>query len=157
MEGSLAPRFVADAMLGKLARWLRMLGYDTLYVQDADAEIAQIARSQRRVLLTRDIDLSRRRGIQTLYVESQMLTEQFRQITAAFGVADLDLKPRCMACNEVLEPLSQAEARQVVPLYVASVFETFQRCPNCARVYWEGTHWDDIQRRLWALEPDRLH
>ena len=145
-------RFVADAMLGTLAKWLRILGYDTLFDTTLnDHELVRLARSEDRVLLTRDRELAQRRGVQTILVISEKLDDQVHQV-----LADLDLESdqafsRCPVCNEPLEPLDPQAAQARVPAYVAQTQKTFKICPACQRVYWRGTHWQRMDKRLAEL------
>jgi uncharacterized protein with PIN domain len=144
--------FVVDAMLGTLAKWLRILGYDAIYDPGLDDyQLMRLARAEGRVLLTRDGELARRRGIETLLVESQVLEEQLRQV-----LDELDLEPapafsRCPVCNEPLVSLDREAARDRVPAYVARTHEHFRLCPGCGRVYWRGSHWQQMEERLESL------
>lgn len=146
------PRFVADAMLGKLARWLRLLGYDTLYMNDTDAAIAYTARSESRVLLTRDRALARRRGLETVLVQSSSLQAQLVQVVEWAAAQSTGsprcLPPRCMACNVPLEPVPRSVAAAHVPPYVARTHELFHRCPECGKIYWQGSHWRNMAHLL---------
>jgi uncharacterized protein with PIN domain len=146
-------------MLGTLAKWLRILGYDTLYDPALDDhQLVRLARADGRVLLTRDTELARRPGLQSLLVASQDLQSQIRQV-----LIGLDLKPdwtetRCTLCNERLRPIDRASARARVPAYVAETQHAFTTCPACQRVYWRGTHWQHMQEwlsQLGLLDVDR--
>ena len=144
---------VVDAMLGKLARWLRLLGYDAVYSQAEDAELAHMARAEGRILLTRDRELAKRRGLTTVLVASMVLDEQLAQVVDAVGRLPEGVGPRCMDCNAALEAISAAEAEGSVPPYVletvgATAERPFQRCPDCGRITWRGTHWRGIEARL---------
>jgi uncharacterized protein with PIN domain len=145
--------FVVDAMLGTLAKWLRILGYDAIYDPGLDDyPLMRLARAENRVLLTRDRELAQRRGVRTLLIESQVLDEQLQQV-----VSELNLEPtpsfsRCPVCNGALAPLDRQVARSLVPAYVAKTQERFRRCPGCGRVYWQGSHWQQIEERLEALQ-----
>lgn len=136
-------------MLGTLAKWLRILGYDTLFDPALDDyQLMRLARADGRVLLTRDRELARRRGVQALRIESEHLEDQIRQV-----LDDLHLEPdqsysRCPVCNERLQTLDRDAARTRVPAYVARTHEIFKICPICQRVYWRGTHWQDMEERL---------
>jgi hypothetical protein len=143
-----APKLLADAMLGKLARWLRVAGYDTLYVQGEDAAIAHRARAEGRILLTRDRGLAKRRGLQTILVHEGTVEEQLAQVIDEVGEHPSEIKPRCMLCNEPLMSISPGEAMKRVPPYVAKTHDVFQACPACGRVYWKGTHWRSIAGRI---------
>lgn len=158
-DSSLSPpyRFFADTMLGKLARWLRMLGYDTAYEKVmADDELIARALHEDRWLLTRDGYLARRRilrGRHSLIV-SDHLDEQLRQLRAELSLR-LDLTDRtsyrCAHCNTVLGSISAEEAAPFIPPYVAASYRDYLRCPGCARIYWPGTHWDHVLRRLASI------
>ncbi len=148
------PRFLADAMLGRLARWLRILGYDTRYLRDMpDEEVIRLARAEGRVILTRDRELCRRRGVQALWVVSTDLDEQIRQVVATL---DLDIRHsfrRCVVCNTPIENIPRVRARPLVPAYVYRTQVVFGQCSTCGRVYWRGTHWAHMAERLqdWGI------
>ncbi len=145
-------RFVLDGMLGSLARWLRILGYDSDYAnQRDDAELVRIARAENRVLLTRDRELAGRRGLQALLVESQSLDEQLAQVTAAFPLPSGTRPGRCPVCNAALIQATQEEVADRVPAYVLKQHQHFQRCPGCDRIYWRGSHWRNMQAKLDGL------
>lgn len=144
--------FLADVMLGRLARWLRILGHDTAYEKQVnDAELVDRAIKEDRWLLTRDRQLVRRRvleGRHTL-LHSDNLSEQLRQLQREVNVSlALCRDSRCPDCNRVLEHMDSEQAKLLVPAYVASRHVRFVRCPSCARIFWPGSHWDRIRRTL---------
>jgi len=142
-------RFVVDGMLGSLARWLRLLGYDADYAnQRDDPELVRVARAENRVLLTRDRGLAGRRGVQALLVESQSLDDQLAQVTAAFPLPPGTRPGRCSVCNTLLVEATPEEVAGRVPRYVLGRHREFHRCPGCDRVYWRGSHWRHMQARL---------
>ncbi len=147
------PRLLADAMLGKLARWLRLLGFDVEYAPVDDHALAARARAEGRVLLTRDHGLAARRGLSVLLVTSEVLDEQLRQVLDTLGYPDERTRPRCMQCNVPLEPLSPTEAAAYVPPYVVRTQTRFRRCPRCGRITWPATHWTGIRERLERAAP----
>ena len=149
--------FVVDGMLGSLARWLRILGYDTDYAnQRDDAELVRISRAESRVLLTRDQELAGRRGLKSLLIESQLLDEQLAQVTDAFP-PPADTHPgRCSVCNTVLVEATPDEVAHRVPRYVLKRHRPFRRCPGCDRVYWRGSHWRNMQSRIRASGHSNL-
>ncbi len=143
------PRFVVDGMLGSLARWLRILGYDTDYAnQRDDAELVRIARAEDRILLTRDRELAARRGVRALLVESQVLDEQLAQVRAAFPPTAGPASARCPVCNTALVRATREEVADRVPAYVLKRHRRFRRCPGCQRIYWPGSHWRNMQAKL---------
>ncbi len=140
-----APRkFIADCMLGKLARWLRAVGYDAAYERSItdDALIAR-ARSEDRILLTRDTRLVKRRALPPhLLVQSSHPPAQLRETIEAFGL-EVDpsiLLTRCLLCNAATRDIPRVEARDEVPPYVFRTQRRFARCPQCRRIYWRATH-----------------
>ena len=149
MDEEQSPRFVIDGMLGSLARWLRLLGYDADYDNRRDdAELVRLARAENRVLLTRDRELAARRGVQALFIASQVLDEQLAQVTAAFPRPAESGPARCSVCNTVLVPATPEELADRLPAYVLHKHHDFRRCPGCDRVYWPGSHWQTMQARL---------
>jgi uncharacterized protein with PIN domain len=142
-------RFIADAMLGTLAKWLRILGYDTLFDPDqTDHQLVRLARAEDRVLLTRDRELAQRRGVRVLLVASQSLEAQIGQVLAELGLEPRRSFSRCPVCNEPLAAIDRETARAQVPAYVAETHKTFKSCPACQRVYWRGTHWQRMDDQL---------
>jgi uncharacterized protein with PIN domain len=149
-------RLLADGMLGRLARWLRLLGYDTAYDADADdLDLARWARAEGRVLLTRDRALARRRGLRTLLITSERLEEQVRQVRQALGPPPSPILSRCSLCNLPLEPVSPEEIASRVPPYVLQTQERFSLCPGCGRVYWAGTHVAHMRQQMAGQETIR--
>lgn len=147
------PRLLADCMLGRLARWLRLLGYDTAYENDAtDHELARRARREQRILLTRDRELSERRGLETLLIQSQDLEGQVREVRDALGPpADPSLS-RCSLCNAALEDVDREDVADRVPRYVLKSHTRFRRCPQCGRVYWSGSHVETMEDQLEGVD-----
>ena len=147
------PKFAVDVHLGRLAAYLRMLGFDTDYRNCAsDAELVRIAAEQERILLTRDRGLLKHAAVTRGYWLRQ--TDSRRQATEVVSRFDLArlLRPftRCMACNERLRPLYKEEIQKRVPLPIAARHEKFLECSACRRVYWEGSHYQRMQR--WVEE-----
>ena len=137
------PSFFADAMLGRLARWLRFLGYDVRYEPAVDdCELVERARSEGRVVLTRDHALVReRKPGSSFLVESDDPSEQLRQVARRFALAADPARPRrCTACNRRLDPIDSADAVRDVPPSVLRLHRTFHRCAGCGRTYWDGSH-----------------
>lgn len=145
------PMFIADAALGRLATWLRLLGYDTVYARGASIpQLIGHALAEGRILLTRNTQLVRRRGLpRHLLVRSDDFRAQLRQVVDACG---LDAPPaflaRCARCNTPLEPTERTTACARVPVYVCETQTSFARCPTCARVYWSATHVERMRRDL---------
>jgi uncharacterized protein with PIN domain len=150
-------RFLADAMVGKLARWLRILGYDTLYFRDIDNErLLELARAEGRRLLTRDTRLiGRLSGIPHTLIRDDRPELQLRQIAGELHLSpSTGLLTRCIECNTPLVPFPKEQARPLVPPYVFRTQERFSRCPDCRRLYWKGTHEERMRTKLKELFPD---
>jgi uncharacterized protein with PIN domain len=140
------PLLLADAMLGRLARWLRLIGYDTVYAQGwSDHQVAARARAEGRIVLTGDRELARRRGIRCLLIESHDLEAQLEELWTVLAPPVTALSPRCPRCNTALEVLPAAVAQDRVPPYVFRTQTVFRRCPDCDQVYWQGSHWRHVQ------------
>ncbi len=150
------PRFVADTHLGKLARHLRMAGFDTLYGNDwDDARIAGLAARERRTILTRDKGLLRRRAVERGYwVRADASEAQLEEVVRALQLESL-LAPftRCRECNTPLEDVARAAVLDRLPGKVRGLYERFKRCPTCERVYWEGSHFERMKGVLARLRP----
>lgn len=153
-----APRLLADAMLGGLARWLRVLGLDTAHDPSLDdPELVERAVEEGRVILTRDRRLVlRKRARNHLLVRSEVVDEQVAQVLADLAVdpAPDDLFSRCLRCNARLRDLPAEEAARAVPPYVARTQNRFRRCPSCGRIYWRATHAERMRRRLRKMGVD---
>lgn len=147
--------FVADTMLGRLAKWLRILGYDTHYDPSLDDDaLLRIARAEGRILLTRDHALARRGGPHAFFVDQEDLVLQLRAIRERFGEpADAPFS-RCPVCNARLTAVSREAVAPHVPAFIWQQHERFHRCPACGRVYWPGTHLKRMRSVLRALEID---
>lgn len=160
-------RFVLDGHLGRLAAYLRMLGFDTWYERGADdPQLAGVASAEGRVLLTRDVGLLKRREVQFGYcVRSQKPHEQLREVARRF-----DLQPhftpfqRCMDCNGALEPVAKAEVSDLLPPHTRETKTEFSRCRNCRKVFWRGSHharmlgWiEDLAEQANELQHERSH
>lgn len=137
--------FVVDAMLGTLATWLRILGYDTRYDPAWDDNLlARVARAQSRILLTRDTELARRPGLQILLIASDILEEQLVQVTQTFSLTADHAFSRCPVCNHLIRAVPKHEAWGQVPSYVYMTQNDFRLCPECGRFFWRGSHWQRI-------------
>ena len=137
------PRFVADVHLGKLARHLRMAGFDTLYGERwDDDEIVRLSLAQSRTILTRDKGMLRRGEVERGYfVRATESEAQLREVVRALQLETL-VAPfvRCRECNTLLADVAKEEVAERLPDKVRAFYERFKRCPGCGRIYWEGTH-----------------
>jgi uncharacterized protein with PIN domain len=151
-------KFIADSMLGRLARWLRLLGYDTLYYPHIkDRKLLRIARVDKRVLLTRDTRLVKVRDLQNFLLLRENNT--FRQLKIVIDTFKLKVQgrnardhnvhlSRCSLCNASLHTVSAEEVRNAVPEYVYQTCHIFKKCLRCGKLYWKGTHPERFREKL---------
>jgi uncharacterized protein with PIN domain len=138
-------------MVGKLARWLRILGVDVIYdVSLDDHELLALARLEKRILLTRDNPLAfGSSDPPRLFIESDDFRRQLRQVVHAYRIDTQKTQfTRCVDCNTPLESVSPGEIRGKVPPYVFSTQDQFKRCPQCDKILWGGTHREHMQKEL---------
>jgi len=140
-------RFAADVHLGRLAGYLRLAGFDTLYRDDwSDQELAAIAVRERRILLTRDRGLLMRAVVTHGHlVRVTRPRAQLREILDHFDLWR-SLRPfsRCSVCNDLVEEVSKADVEAWLPPRTAAHYEEFRRCPGCGRIYWQGAHYRSL-------------
>jgi uncharacterized protein with PIN domain len=153
------PRFVADQMLGRLATWLRLLGYDTVHPWDQpDSWVIRVARDEGRIILTRDGPLAQITSTPVHFVRAQRPSDQLLEVVRAFGlvVDDARMFTRCPRCNVAVDEVPFDTVKAQVPTAVASEPRVYRRCPQCARVYWRGGHVErmlDHLRDVLDLDP----
>jgi uncharacterized protein len=145
------PRFVADKTLGRLARWLRLIGCDVLYGSNFSGKgLLAAARAEKRLVLTRERRvLSRPQAPPGILVESDHFRDQLRQVVAACGIDPLArLFERCAECNGVLDEISRDDVRGRVPQFVYETQQVFRRCGDCGHLYWQATHVARVRNEL---------
>ncbi len=147
-------KFIADGMLGKLTRWLRMLGQDVQYSNKLDdAELIVMAKKEHRILLTRDVELYQRavaRGIDAFYIEGQTEAAKLAELAKRFDVPlEIDLKrSRCPRCNTKIRPTPKEKLAGKVEKNTFIYYNEFWKCPKCGHIYWQGAHWGRIRATL---------
>lgn len=147
-------RFIIDHNVGKLVKWLRMMGYDSLFFGEDDSQMVRQALAEDRILLTRDTGIMKRRVVKNgrlkaILMQSEEPEEQIRQLAAAI---DLSSRARpftiCLECNRELIDRKSAEVKDRVPPYVYKTQTQYMECPECHRIYWRGTHWKAMLNKL---------
>lgn len=151
------PKFVLDVHLGKLARYLRMLGIDVLYENSySKDDLVNISLEKRRAILTRDRNLLKRNEITHAYwIRSEDPLEQAKEVVERFHLQN-ELKEfsRCMECNGVLESVDKEEIIEEIPPKVQAYQTEFYRCPQCRRLYWKGSHYERMKDLISRIEGD---
>jgi uncharacterized protein with PIN domain len=153
--------FIVDSNAGKLARWLRMMGYDTLFFNSIeDGRLVDIALKEARVVVTRDTQIAKRRVAASGNVKVILSREDDprRQLLQVMKELNLDCREtqftRCLECNQILLPRSKDEVEDLVPPYVFRTQTQYMQCPSCRRVYWQGTHWQRMKQALEEITAD---
>ncbi|GAH95063.1 unnamed protein product [marine sediment metagenome] len=149
-------KFLADKMLGKLAKWLRILGYDTTYpITDEDLALILTARHENRILLTRDTNLIKRRNIcDFLFIKGDQYEEQLSEVIKGLKIK-IDFKSkifsRCSLCNTPTIKIDKRKVQSYVPPYIFLTQNEFVYCPSCKKYYWKGTHWERMTQKVQNL------
>jgi uncharacterized protein with PIN domain len=146
------PKFIVDFMLGRLAKWLRIFGYDTVYADRSYPEnIILTSLKENRVLLTRNTGLSRKRAWKMVLIRSDKFIEQAAQVMKElkFNISEADFFTRCTFDNAGLKAVPAKESiKSKVPEYVYKTQDKFSECPVCGRIYWAGTHYGLLIKTL---------
>lgn len=148
-------KFIVDHNVGKLSRWLRMMGYDTVFFTgEDDWEMVIKALNEERVLLTKDTGIMRMGVVlsgklKAIRIDSDKPEEQIKQVIETLELGgDTELFTICLECNEPLIKKTPEEVKDRVPPYVFETQKEFMECPSCNRVFWKGTHWQAMVERL---------
>jgi uncharacterized protein with PIN domain len=151
-------KFIADSMLGRLVRWLRLIGFDTLYYPHiADGLLLRRAREEERILLTRDTRLVKVRGLKRfLLLHENDPLDQLKEVITSFGLTsfindrvDGSLPvSRCPLCNSQLDDISKERTKGRVPDYIYRTHSDIRHCPGCDKFYWKGTHQERMREKL---------
>ena len=144
-------KFILTNELGRLTKWLRILGYDSkFYRQDNLSTLVVTALREERIILTRNSRMTRFVGPRIVKIKSDFVDKQIKQVRR-----ELNLKPkpkdmftRCIICNVELEEIAKNRIKRCVPEYVYKTQQDFVICPKCKRVYWQGTHWGNVKKFL---------
>jgi len=149
------PKFIVDHNVGKLAKWLRIMGYDTLLFKgNDDSQMIAIALAEGRVIITRDTQIVKRRVVtsgrlRVIFIQSDKPEVQMGQVIDTLNL-DCQFRPfsLCLECNQPLVARSKQEVKELVPPYVFQTQSQYRECPACHRIYWRGTHWQAMTKRL---------
>jgi len=149
-------QFLLDGMLGRLTRWLRMIGCDAYYSRDgSDADLMRQAREDSLVLLTCDVQLYRvaiARGVECFLIQGTNESERLANLAARFNIElKIDTeRSRCPACGALIKCVNKEKIATRIPTATFKLYQSFWVCPNasCAKVYWQGSHWKRIEETL---------
>ncbi len=143
-------KFIADCHLGKLAKFLRLLGIDTLYFPHIeDDDLIQLAKDEERIILTRDRSLSQRKNVPVFYLEPKSTQEQLKVLIELYHLHEHPLSlSRCIVCNTPLQIIEKEKVIERLPEKVKKYFDHFEYCPTCDRIYWKGDHYRRMMKYL---------
>jgi len=152
-------KFLCDQMLGTLATWLRLCGFDTFYANAEmdDGELLQVAAKDNRVLITRDkqlLERGKKNHLHVIEIRSTDLDEQLRHVLRGIPISKIAVLTRCSLCNTVLDTISKDIVKEKVPEKVFVHHDTFWFCPSCKKIYWKGSHYDKIVRKIDEIQTD---
>ena len=153
------PRFIVDVNVGRLAKWLRVMGYDSLYIPDVeDGELVQRALEDDRIIITRDARILYRRVVtsgqlRAALVRDDAVRRQIHQVVQELGLQRPREFSRCIRCNEPLQGVPKKSVAERVPRYVYQTQREFMECPLCRKLYWRGTHWRSMRAELAEVRP----
>jgi uncharacterized protein with PIN domain len=150
-------RFIADAMLGRLARWLRLFGFDTVYIPGIeDADLLKVAKREERIILTRDTRIAKKDVPGCLFVQSEDVIDQVPQVIKDLGL-NIPEERRCARCNgELVKVLDKEDMRDLVPEHVFHTYGLFRRCCRCNNIYWEGSHYCRFMKLMEQMRQEGM-
>ena len=141
-------KFILTKELGRLAKWLRILGYDTVYYnKDDKSKLVITSLRDRRVILTREAKMSRFTGVRIVHIKDDDIEKQLEQVVKELNLNIEEDKTflRCVDCNEPLNNIKKKKVKDKVPPYVFKTQNEFKSCPACNKIFWKGTHWQLVK------------
>ena len=146
-------KFLCDQMLGTLAKWLRIYGFDTYFPKTEidDKKLLEISKKENRILITRDKDLiyhARRENIEVIEIDKIDIDEQIAIVIKNFKVDNSKILTRCLLCNSLLNDIKKEKVKDKVPIKVFNNFDRFWFCKNCNKIYWKGSHYDKMIEKI---------
>lgn len=148
------PMFIADCHLGKLTKYLRIMGFDTLYFDTiGDNDLIELATAQNRTILTRDRGLHKRMKAPTFYLDAVDNLKQLQELQEEFSLKSYSLCPRCIICNTQLQKIDKSSIEEKLLPKVKKYFSEFEICPACKRIYWHGDHYKRMMAAIDSVLP----
>ena len=146
-------KFLCDRMLGTLAKWLRIYGFDTFYATDEmdDNELINISKNEDRILISRDrnlIQISRRENLKTMEIKTTDINEQINSILKEIKIDKSNILSRCILCNSEISEIKKDKIKKKVPKRVFESNEKFWFCSKCNKIYWKGTHYENMIKKI---------
>ncbi len=151
------PKFIVESMLGRLAVWLRILGYDTEFqAKPSRHDLLWRSIKENRVIITRDTHITHRHVLRFIFIKSDFIREQVKQLLQEYP-ADIQIKKerlftRCTLCNTLLTGITKEQVRGRVAPYIYNSIEKFAYCQKCDKIYWSGTHWEKLLKDLESMD-----
>ena len=152
-------KFLCDQMLGNLSRWLRFFGFDTYYAKNdiSDDELLDIAKKDNRVLITRDKELiirAKSRNLKYISINTIDLDDQLRYVLKGISIDDEKILSKCSICNSNLIKINKNNFKDEIPIKIYNNLDDFLFCKTCNKVYWKGTHFDKILKKISLIKED---
>ena len=149
-DPGLKKRFLVDVNLGKLARWLRLLGYDTLFYRSISIfDLSRIAKSEGRIFLTRSHkNANKKLFARALLIRSSKVMDQLKELSGSLDLGDGEMLSRCSLCNNELTLIDKERIASLLPTYIYETHNEFRSCRKCGKIYWQGTHQKKILERM---------
>jgi uncharacterized protein with PIN domain len=146
-------RFLCDQMLGTLAKWLRLIGFNTFYANNVieDSELLKIAKKEKRVIITRDKELfirGKKQNLKVIKIKSTDLDVQLKQVLNGIRINDKAIFSRCSLCNSTIKRIEKHEIKNKVFDKIYKNNDLFWLCPKCDKIYWTGSHYNKIISKI---------
>lgn len=150
-------KFLCDRMLGTLAKWLRIYGFDTFYADSEidDNELLRIAKGENRTLITRDKELvfyGKRENLDVIEIKTTDLDEQLKIVLKHVKIDKSKFLSRCIVCNSIVDEIKKDDVKNKIPKKVFENNDEFWFCKKCDKIYWRGTHYNDMIKKISKLK-----
>jgi uncharacterized protein with PIN domain len=148
-------KFIVDSMLGRLAKWIRILGYDTKYLREGTQfDLVRISLSENRIIITRNKRLSKKLTNKVILIHSEKLEEQLNELFLQIKLTDKNMLSLCVECNYPLLEIEKEKIKNIVPQYVYDTNNKFYICQKCNKVFWPGTHVEHMKKIISSVKKN---